>query len=76
MNHWFIGDGVIVRYERDVADVHPGGRRLVRVTPEWPTREPSGRRYSVVLMEGKRAIQGEARDDLVSALQLGEEWVP
>lgn len=64
---WFIGDSVLTRYGTDTQ---------VRVLPQVPS--PGVHRFRVTQMSspGRVHQREEFRDDLVSALRLGEEWIP
>lgn len=66
MRHWFIGDGVVVRYGDD-------GNARVRVRPE--IGEPRSFRVSLLDEAGKE-LTVKQRIDLSGALRLGEEWLP
>jgi hypothetical protein len=69
VNTWHIGEGVIVRY---------GTNAMVRITPE--TSAEGIHQFQVCLLkryeQPRKVLQTKTRQDLSSALRLGEEWIP
>ena len=71
MNHWYIGDGVIVRYGQG-----DDAGEMVRVTPVMASER---RKYQLALCtrDATQRVQKLAiYSTLTDALHEGEEWLP
>lgn len=66
MNHWFIGDSVIIRYSA-------GTKRNITVHPYFAGEE---RGYRVTLNANGSEVSRINRFNLIDALKIGEEWLP